>query len=96
MPRFFSPFPIQRHRTLYLAPYCIGQRLHIVLDHDLSPVAPAHPNQRYRRHPHTMGNDACAWFGVNPSTSRVVGSVLEGKNMLQYDHTDTDNVCWLP
>ena len=39
-----------------------------------------------------MGNGACAWFGVNPSTAQVVGSVLKGKNMLQFDHTDTDNL----
>ena len=39
-----------------------------------------------------MGNDACAWFGVYPSTARVVGSVLECKKMLQFDHTDTDDV----
>jgi len=33
----------------------------------LSPI-PSHvglgrPNQAHRRHPHTMGDDACAWFG---------------------------------
>jgi hypothetical protein len=39
-----------------------------------------------------MGNDTCAWFGVVPSTARVVGSVLEGKKMLRFDHTDTNNV----
>ena len=31
-----------------------------------------------------MGDDACAWFGVNLSTAQVVGSVLEGKQMLQF------------
>ena len=39
-----------------------------------------------------MGNDACAWFGVIPSAALVVYSVLEGKKMLWFDHTDTDNV----
>ena len=31
-----------------------------------SPVGRRHPNQAHRRHPHTMGDAACAWFGLNP------------------------------
>ena len=79
---FFSPFPIQRHRTSNWAPHRIGKQPHIVLDHDLSPVAPAHPNQGYRRHPHTMGNGACAWFGVNPSTAQIHMIRRDTKKML--------------
>ena len=33
----------------------------------------------HRRHPHTMGDDDCAWFGLIPSMARVVGSVLAEK-----------------
>ncbi len=34
------------------------------------------------RHPHTMGDDICAWFGVISSTASEVGSVIESKKML--------------
>jgi hypothetical protein len=37
-----------------------------------SPMARRHPNQAHRRHPHTMGDAACAWFGLNPLGGRVV------------------------
>ena len=37
----------------------------------------------HRRHPHTMGDDSWAWFGVISSTSSAVGSIIESKNMLQ-------------
>jgi hypothetical protein len=30
------------------------------------PVTLVHPNQAHQRHPHTMGNDRCTWFGVIP------------------------------
>ena len=36
----------------------------------------------HRRHPHTMGDDACSWFGIIPSVAQAVDSVIEGKNML--------------
>ncbi len=32
-----------------------------------------------RRHPHTMDDDACAWFGPIPSTARVGRSVTTKK-----------------
>ncbi len=35
------------------------------------PVKLGHPNLAHQRHPHTMGNDACTWFGVIPSCARV-------------------------
>ena len=37
----------------------------------------------HRRHPHTMGDDICAWFGVISSTASAVGSVIESKKMLR-------------
>ena len=39
-----------------------------------SPMARRHPNQAHRRHPHTMGDAACAWFGLNPPGGRVVST----------------------
>ena len=36
-----------------------------------------------RRHPHTMGDDSCTWFGVISSTASAVGSVIESKRMLR-------------
>jgi len=43
------------------------------------------PNQVRRRHPHTMCNDPCAWFGPSPipSTARVGRSVTGDEEMLQ-------------
>ena len=36
----------------------------------------------HRRHPHTMGDDSCAWFGVISSTASAVGSVIvRGKKL---------------
>ncbi len=35
------------------------------------PVMLGHPNLAHRCHPHTMGNDKCAWFGVIPSCAQV-------------------------
>jgi hypothetical protein len=32
------------------------------------------PYQAHRRHPHTMGDAACAWFGLNPPGGRVVST----------------------
>jgi hypothetical protein len=37
-----------------------------------SPMAQRHPYQAHRRHPHTMGDAARAWFGMNPPVGRVV------------------------
>ena len=37
-----------------------------------SPMARRHPNQAHMRHPHTMGDAVCAWFGLNPRGGRVV------------------------
>jgi hypothetical protein len=37
----------------------------------------------HRNHPHTMGDDAYAWFGIIPLAARAVGSVIEGKKMLR-------------
>ena len=39
-----------------------------------SPMARRHPNQAHRRHPHTMGDAACAWFGLNLPGGRVVST----------------------
>jgi hypothetical protein len=39
-----------------------------------SPMAQRHSNQAHRRHPHTMGNAACARFGLNPPGGRVVST----------------------
>ncbi len=39
-----------------------------------SPMARRHLNQTHRRHPHTMGDAACAWFGLNPPGGRVVST----------------------
>jgi hypothetical protein len=30
------------------------------------PTVRRHPNRVHRRHPHTMGDAACAWFGRSP------------------------------
>ena len=30
------------------------------------------PNQVHMRHPHTMGDDDCAWFGCNHATARAL------------------------
>jgi len=46
-------------------------------------VASGRPNQVHRRHPHTMGDDSCAWFGVISSTASAVGSVIKSKKMLR-------------
>ena len=35
-------------------------------------VAWVRPNQVHRRHPHTMGDDDCAWFGRNHATARAL------------------------
>jgi hypothetical protein len=45
-------------------------------------VAWGHHNQVHRCHPHTMGDDICAWFGKIPSTSLIVSSVIEGEKTL--------------
>ena len=37
----------------------------------------------HRHHPHTMGDDSCAWFGVISSTASAVGSVIESKKMVR-------------
>ena len=39
-----------------------------------SPMARRHPNQTHRRHPHTMGDASCAWFGLNLPGGRVVST----------------------
>ncbi len=39
-----------------------------------SPMARRHPNQAHRRNPHTMGDAACAWFGLNLPGGRVVST----------------------
>ncbi len=31
----------------------------------------------YRCHPHTMDNDACPWFGLNPSGARVSSDIAD-------------------
>ncbi len=36
-----------------------------------------YPNQAHRQHPHTMGNNVCAWFGLNPSGAWVVNAVAD-------------------
>ena len=36
----------------------------------------------HRRHPHTMGDDEYAWFGIIPSPAQAVGSIIEGTKML--------------
>ena len=41
-----------------------------------SPVAQWHTNQAHRRHPHTMGDAACTWFGLNKTGSLMVSSTL--------------------
>ncbi len=41
------------------------------------------PNQVHRCHPNTIGNNVCTWFGLIPSTARVVGSIVEGKKILR-------------
>jgi len=46
-------------------------------------VAWGRPNQVHRRHPHTMGDDPCAWFGDISSTAQVGRSVTQSQKMLQ-------------
>jgi hypothetical protein len=41
-----------------------------------SPMARRHLNQAHRRHPNTMGDAACAWFGLNPPGGRLVSTRL--------------------
>ena len=45
------------------------------------PMAQRHPNQAHRRHPHTMGDTACAWFGINPPGGRVVSTTTTNVNV---------------
>ena len=33
----------------------------------------------HRHYPHTVGDDACAWFGLIPSIAQVVGSIWRVK-----------------
>ena len=47
-------------------------------------VARGRPNQVRRRHPHTMCDDPCAWFGPIPSTARVGRSVTGDEKMLRF------------
>jgi hypothetical protein len=49
-----------------------------------SPVAWGRPNPVHRRHPHTMGKYACAWFGSPHATARVVGCNQDSKKMLLF------------
>jgi len=42
-------------------------------------VAWGHPNKVHGHHPHTMGDDKCAWLGNILSTAQVVSFVIEGK-----------------
>jgi hypothetical protein len=46
-----------------------------------SPVAWRHPNQVHRHHPHTMGNAACTWFGINPPGGQVVSTTTTNVNV---------------
>jgi hypothetical protein len=36
------------------------------------------PTKGHRCHSHTVGDDACAWFGLNPSGARVDGAAADG------------------
>jgi hypothetical protein len=55
------------------------------------PVTRGRPNPAHRRHPHTMGDGACAWFGRPPTTARVVGTAREGeKNVTGWECAATD------
>ena len=45
-----------------------------------SPMSRRHPNQAHRRHPHPMGDAACAWFGLNPPGGRVVSTPASQRN----------------
>ena len=40
-----------------------------------SPISGRRPSQAHRRHPHTMGDAACARFGKNPSVGRTVSNM---------------------
>jgi hypothetical protein len=46
-----------------------------------SPVARRHPNQAHRHHPHTMGDTARAWLGINPPGGRVVSTTTNSVNV---------------
>ena len=46
-------------------------------------VTRGRPNQVRRRHPHTMCDYPCAWFGPIPSTARVGRSVTGDEEMLR-------------
>ena len=46
------------------------------------------PNQVHRRHPHTMGDDSCTWFGVISSTARVGWSVTQRQKCYGWDIDD--------
>jgi hypothetical protein len=45
------------------------------------PVARRHPNQVHRRHPHTMGDAACTWLGINPLGGKVVRTTTTNVNV---------------
>ena len=38
-----------------------------------SPMGLQYPNKAHRRHPHIMGDVACAWFGHPTCGGRVIG-----------------------
>ncbi len=46
-----------------------------------SPVARLHPSQVHRHCPHTMGDAALAWFGINPPGGRVVSTTTNSANV---------------
>jgi len=50
-----------------------------------SHVAWRHPNHAHRHCPHTMGDAACAWFGLNPM----------GRRMVNNNHHQHDFTLWL-
>ena len=55
------------------------------------PVTLGRPNPAHRRHPHTMGDGSCAWFGRPPTTARVVATAREGeKNVTGWECAAAD------